>query len=137
VAESRWDATRRVQLDPPWEQFWIERYVDPPIGDWLALAETAGAAVESTTPANLDAACAALRRLIAAHNLTDRAGEPIAISFESLTYSLFLAIVTAAQSSSGESAGPKGKKATSPGPSSRRSRSRLGSSSSSQQAGTA
>jgi hypothetical protein len=131
-----WDATRRVQLDPPWDSFWVERYVDPPIGDLLALADTAAAAIKVRSTQNLDATCAALRRLIAAHNLTDRAGRPIEISFESLTYSLLLSVVIAVQST-GESAVPKGKKASSPAPSSRRQRSPSASGSSSPPVATA
>jgi hypothetical protein len=87
-----WDATRRVNLDPPWESFWLDLCEDPPIQDRLNLDTAARAAIEDPRPEQAGQACLAIRPLVARHNLTNRAGEPIEIELEFLSVGLFLAI---------------------------------------------
>lgn len=88
-----WDATRRVNLNPPWESFYLDVYEDPPAGDWINLIE----AVRDipTGEAGISRACDALNTLIAAHNLTNRAGEPIEIKYGTTNANLLLAIIQA------------------------------------------
>jgi hypothetical protein len=87
-----WDAVHRVTLEAPWDAFWLDVYDDPPTKDWYELIT----AVRSISDeGGVELACRAMSRLIAKHNITDRAGEPIEIVPDSLTGSLTRAIVHA------------------------------------------
>jgi hypothetical protein len=74
---SGWDAVRRTFLAEPWQDFWIDAFVDPPIGDYLAMEAAARAAVSMPTEATLDELIGTLPALIRAHNMTGRDGEPL------------------------------------------------------------
>jgi hypothetical protein len=129
---SGWDEKRRVPLEPPWDSFYVELWEDPPMGTWLALQEAAAAALAN--PGDLEAierAIASFGPLVAAHNLTDRAGKPIGLTLREMSGGLFLAVLLAVKRAL-EGAGtavPLGNRANSPAASSRAPRRRCASSS--------
>lgn len=128
---SGWDQTRRVKLDPPWDDFYIDLWEDPPIGAWIDLRESAVEALGNPTPQAIAAALMAVRPLVSAHNLTNRAGEPIELELRVMGASLFTAVLRAILRAV-EGAGttvPLGKPARSSGTSSQGSRRRRVSSS--------
>lgn len=68
------------------------------MGDWLALGEAAAAAMEERTPGNIETALRRFQPLIAKHNLTNRAGQPIEeLTFQTLSSGLFIALLRAIQ----------------------------------------
>lgn len=89
---TQWDVTRRVVLDPPWGDFWLELYEDPAIEDWLHIEETVNEAQANPEIEVIRKACASLRPLVAKHNLTNRAGEPIEIDFDKMSVGLYRAV---------------------------------------------
>lgn len=93
AAVSGWDVVRRLSLSEPWEDFWVDLYEDPPMGSWLKIQSTAIAAMANRTPETIDAAITAFRPLIAAHNMTDRDGQPLELELESMPSSLFQAVL--------------------------------------------
>lgn len=74
---SGWDAASpQIALAPPWEDFWVRVYLDPPIGDYLAM-KAALIPASSATEEALDALIATIPPLLAEHNIVGRDGEPI------------------------------------------------------------
>lgn len=88
-----WDATRRVHLDAPWEDFWLDIYEDPAIAVWLNLKEVGEAGLRDPRMETIEKACLAVKPVIAGHNLTDRDGKPIEIELRALSVGLFKAVV--------------------------------------------
>ena len=123
---SGWDEANRVRLPSPWEEFWIEAYTQPPLGDWLDAREAVAAASATSLP-SLDKALDACRRLVKDHNLVDREGKPLDLTLRTMSTSLILAYLTAmvgALGGVGESTAPLSPRTTSPVRSSRRRTSR-------------
>lgn len=90
---SGWDAVRRLPLSEPWEEFWVDLLEDPPMGEWLRIQAAAIEATTNPTPESIDKAIVAFRPLIAAHNITDRDGQPLELSLQSMPSSLFRAVL--------------------------------------------
>jgi hypothetical protein len=90
---SGWDVVRRLTLPEPWSDFWVDLYEDPPMGSWLKVQSAAIAAIANRSPETIDAAITAFRPLIAAHNITDRDGQPLELKLESMPSSLFQAML--------------------------------------------
>ncbi len=122
---SGWDAVRRLTLAEPWQDFWVDLYEDPPMGEWLAIQEKANEAASNPVPDAIDAAIRAFRPLIATHNITDREGQPMELTLQTLPSSLFAAILLAVrQALDGAGLPPtSAKRARSRGPSSPRPKS--------------
>ncbi len=95
---SGWDQVRRLSLPAPWQEFWVDLYEDPPMGDWLDAQAAAVAAKSNPTPETIDAAVRRFGPFIAAHNITDRDGQPLAeLSLHTLSAGLFAAILDTVQ----------------------------------------
>lgn len=73
-----WDAVERVQLAAPWDAYWIEVYLDPPLGVYVGMQRALREAIAQATAENLDALIRSMRPLVAETSLVDRAGEPLA-----------------------------------------------------------
>lgn len=106
-------AVQREQLDPPWQDFWID-VLEPEMGDWLDLLEAFEYANVTKTVDDIEVVVAIVRRMVVAHNLVRRDGSPLEISVRQLTPSQTAAIVAAINRAGGGSASPL-PRATSPG----------------------
>ena len=124
---SGWDAVKRVTLAEPWQDFWVEVYLDPPMGIYIDMEKAASLAVGRPDEATMSALISSMRSLVAAHNMTDRDGAPLepwvaANMGAKLIKGITSAITETQQDEGGESEDPL-TPATSPGRGSRRSRS--------------
>ena len=112
---SGWDAVRRVSLAEPWQDFWIDGYLDPEIGLYLDMRAASADAVAVPTEASLDALIATMPPLIAEHNLTGRDGQPIAWQARAMGSRLIRALadaLTEIADGGGEAADPLPPRAT-------------------------
>ena len=126
---SGWDAVRRVTLAEPWQDFWVEVYLDPPMGIYIDMQKAASEAVARANEVTLTALIGSMHPLIAAHNMTDRDGDPLT-TWSAATMGIRLikgitaAIHQVQNDDGGASADPlPRKRASSPGSASPRSRS--------------
>lgn len=71
-----WDV-RRVQLGEPYNEFWIEVYLDPPMGLYLEMQTVLRDAIASHDEAVLDRALALMKECVADSNLVTREGAPL------------------------------------------------------------
>lgn len=90
---SGWTDVRRLNLSEPWQEFWVDLYEEPPMGSWVRIQSAAIEATSNPTPESIDRAIAAFKPLIAAHNITDRDGQPLDLTLESMPSSLFRAVL--------------------------------------------
>lgn len=74
---SGWDAVQRVTLAAPWQDFWVDVYLDPPMGIYIDMKAAVSLAMALPNEANMDALLGSVRPLIADHNMTNRDGTPL------------------------------------------------------------
>lgn len=74
---SGWDAVRRVTLTEPWSDNWVDVYLDPPMGIYIDMQKALSATIAQANAETLSALLAAMRPLVAGHNLVDRDGKPL------------------------------------------------------------
>lgn len=103
---SGWDAVVREHLDPPWQEFWVDAYVDPPLGDYLDMQKAAEEAVGRPNEASIDALLATMKPLIADHNMTGRDGGPLQWKGRELGSKLVSALVAALKKAQDEGGAP-------------------------------
>ena len=127
---SGWDAVKRVTLAEPWQDFWVEVYLDPPMGAYLDMQAAVETAKRLPNEASITGLLATMPALIAEHNMTNRDGTPLTWEARALGARLVKAISDAIVSvidepiEGGEPADPLlTKPGNSPGSASRRSRS--------------
>ena len=111
-----WDAVRRVTLAEPWQESWVEVYLDPPLGAWLDLKDALRNAGAAPTRENLDTLVGFMAPLIAAHTIPSRDGTPFAWDTAHMGARLIRVVSEAiiAVQEGGESADPLSTSATSP-----------------------
>lgn len=90
-----WDRTHRIELPEPWEGFWIEVLDNPPTSVLLDLGEAVAKGQSDPRPEVIEAALAAARPYIAAHNLTGRDGKPLEWTLRAFAPSLIVAVIVA------------------------------------------
>lgn len=93
-----WDAVRRVPLAEPWEAFWVDVYVDPPIGVYLGMQKAAAEALTNPTAAAVDALVKSLEPLIGDHNMVDRQGDRLAFGIAGMGAKLIVCLKNAVAS---------------------------------------
>jgi len=105
IGVSGWDAVRRITLDEPWQDFWVEVYLDPPMGIYIDMQKASSVALARPDEASMSALISSMRPLVAAHNLTDRDGAPlepwVAANMGAKLIRSITAAITAAQNDEG------------------------------------
>jgi hypothetical protein len=89
---SGWDAVQRVTLAEPWQDFWVDVYLDPPMGVYIDMRAAASEVLSVPSSENIDALIGTMPPLIAAHNITGRDGEPIVWGVRTMGGKLVVAI---------------------------------------------
>lgn len=125
-ASSGWDAVERVPLAAPWDQQWVEVYLDPPMGIWIQMRRQLGEATSVAGLEAIDALVGSLHQLVAAHNIPGRDGGELVWDAAHMGSRLIRAIAEAVTKvmEGGAPASPPTSPASSPAGASRSSRSR-------------